>query len=136
MSCEDKELCLADRFLIKTGQGKVPDMITQDLRFDLEAGKKRLERNGPVEEPRDISCGDRGPQGQGRLYSKLPRLRNPFCGTLFSVSGLYSRISSCCFAEDVIWRHGFDERQKKRHAVRCPYCGASFNEARGRNCPY
>ncbi|MBQ3974850.1 MAG: hypothetical protein II628_11865, partial [Lachnospiraceae bacterium] len=40
-----------------------------------------------------------------------------FCGTRFSVSGLYPRISSCFFTEDVIWRPGFDERQKKRYAV-------------------
>ncbi|MBQ3974851.1 MAG: hypothetical protein II628_11870 [Lachnospiraceae bacterium] len=46
MSSEDKDLSLADRFLIQTGQGKEPDMITQDLRFGLEARKKRLERKG------------------------------------------------------------------------------------------
>ncbi|MGX8687451.1 MAG: hypothetical protein ACSW8K_06615, partial [bacterium] len=40
-----------------------------------------------------------------------------FCGTRFSVSGLYPRISSCYFVEDVIWRPGFEKRQKKRYAV-------------------
>ena len=48
MSSEDKSVFLVDRYLMQTGQGKEPDMITQDLRFGLEARKKRLERNGPA----------------------------------------------------------------------------------------
>ena len=180
MSSEDKNVFLADRFLMQTGQGKEPDMITQDLRFCLEARKKRLERKGtalheafdfaggavsgsaavtPEDSPRpfhacrayretrrirEFSRGGKrmalwkspvtfhavvvDHRGREDFAVSCPACGSPslasglekgcaFCGTRFSVSGLYPRISSCFFAEDVIWRPGFDERQKKRYAV-------------------
>ena len=180
MSSEDKNVFLADRFLMQTGQGKEPDMITQDLRFCLEARKKRLEKKGmalretfdfaggavsgsmavtPEDSPRPFhACRAYRETRRTREFSRggkrmalwkspvtfhaqivdhrgredfavsCPACGSPslasglekgcaFCGTRFSVSGLYPRIASCFFAEDVIWRPGFDERQKKRYAV-------------------
>ena len=37
----------------------------------------------------------------------------PFCGTHFSMSELYPRISSCYCANDIVERFGFDERMKR-----------------------
>ncbi len=180
MSAEDKNVFLADRFLMQTGQGKEPDMITQDLRFGLEAGKKRLQRKGvalreaydfaddavrgsvaltPEDSPRpfhacrayretrrirEFSRGGKrmalwespatfhaqivDHRGREDFAVSCPACGSPslasglekgcaFCGTRFSVNGLYPRIASCFFVEDVIWRPGFDQRQKKRYKI-------------------
>ena len=37
----------------------------------------------------------------------------PFCGTHFSMSELYPRISSCYCTNDIVERFGFDERMKR-----------------------
>jgi hypothetical protein len=179
---EDKNVFLADRYLMQTGQGKEPDMITQDLRFGLEARKKRLARKGvclheeyvftddavrgsvsmtPEDSPqpfhasrafretkriREYAMNSQGKKklrwespvtfhavvvdhrGREDFAVSCPACGSPslasglekgcaFCGMRFSVSGLYPRISSCYFTEDVIWRHGFDERQRKRYGI-------------------
>ena len=180
MSSEHRNAALADRFLMQTGQGKEPDVITQDLRFCLEARKKRLEKKEialretydfaddavrgsvavtPEDSPRpfhacrayretrrirEFSRGGKrmalwespvtfhavvvDHRGREDFAVSCPACGSPslasglekgcaFCGTRFAVSGLYPRISSCFFTEDVIWRPGFDKRQKKRYTV-------------------
>jgi uncharacterized Zn-finger protein len=182
MSSEDRNLSLADRYLIQTGQGKEPDMITRDQRFGLEARKKRLDRKGislheeylfdedAVRGSRDMTPEDSPrPFRASMTFRETRRIREytfgghdkkklrwespvtfyadiidhrgredfavscpgcgspslasalekgcAYCGTRFAMEGLYPRISSCYFVEDVVWRPGLTERMKKRYGV-------------------